>query len=276
MITLGIQNKLKIERFTPPGAFLSDEQGNEVLLPTKYIPSQAKTNDWIDVFVYKDTEDRLNSTTIDPYVRLHEFAYLKVKDVNKFGAFLEWGVDKDLLVPFRQQKQTMQPGKWYLIYLYLDQLTNRLAATAKVHKYFEKEDIDLKEEQEVDLLIAERSDLGINVVVNNKYRGLIFENELFQKLLMGDRIKGYVKKIRPDKKIDISLHKSGMEYLESGVVKILDILGERDGFLPLHDKSSPEEIQIELNMSKKSFKRSVGILYKQKRITINQNGIRLV
>lgn len=276
MITLGIQNKLKIERFTPPGAFLSDEQGNEVLLPTKYIPSQAKTNDWIDVFVYKDSEDRIISTTLDPYVRLHEFAYLKVIDVNKFGAFLDWGVEKDLLVPFRQQKQTMQPGKRYLIYLYLDQLTNRLAATANVHRHFEKENIDLEEQQEVDLLIAERSDLGINVVVNNKYRGLIFENEFFQKLLMGDRIKGYVKKIRPDKKIDISLHKSGMEHLETGVVTILDILHKRDGFLPLHDKSSPEEIQMELSMSKKSFKRSVGILYKQKRITINPDGIRLV
>ncbi|MCZ6899190.1 MAG: S1-like domain-containing RNA-binding protein, partial [Bacteroidetes bacterium] len=241
MITLGIQNKLKIERFTPPGAFLSDEQGNEVLLPTKYLPSQAKTDDWIDVFVYKDSEDRIISTTLDPYVRLHEFAYLKVKDVNKFGAFLDWGVEKDLLVPFRQQKQTMQPGKRYLIYLYLDQLTNRLAATSKLHRYFEKENIDLEEQQEVDLLIAERSDLGLNVVVNNKYRGLIFENELFHKLLMGDRIKGYVKKIRSDNKIDISLHKSGMEHLEWGVVKILDILHKRDGFLPLHDKSSPEE-----------------------------------
>ena len=170
----------------------------------------------------------------------------------------------------------MQSGKRYLIYLYLDELTNRLVATAKVHRHFEKADIDLEAQQEVDLLIAERSDLGVNVVVNNKYRGLIFDNELFHEPSMGDRIKGYVKQIRADKKIDISLRKSGMEYLESGAAKILDILQARDGFLPLHDKSSPKEIQMELNISKKNFKRSVGILYKQKRIIIDSDGIRLV
>ncbi len=276
MISLGVQNKLKIGRFAPPGAYLTDELGNEVLLPNKYVSAETKLDDWLDVFVYKDSEDRIVATTLDPYVRLHQFACLEVKEVNQFGAFLDWGIEKDLLVPFRQQKQNMQSGKRYLIYLYIDELTDRLAATAKVQRHFEKADIDLELQQEVDLLIAEHSDLGFNVVVNNKYRGLIFDNELFQELHMGDHIKGYVKQIREDKKIDISLRKSGMEHLESGAIKILDLLHAKDGFLPLHDKSSPKEIQMELNISKKSFKRSVGILYKQKAITINSDGIRLV
>jgi uncharacterized protein len=276
MIRLGIQNKLKVNRFAPPGAYLVDEEENEVLLPNKYVPREAEEGDMIEVFVYKDSEDRIVATTLTPYVQLNGFAYLQVKEVNNIGAFIDWGLEKDLLIPFRQQKQNMRAGKSFLIYLYLDEMTDRLVATAKVEKHFEKETIDLKEMERVDLLIAEQTDLGFNVVVNNRYRGLVYENEIHRGLRPGDQIKGYVKKIRSDKKIDISLQRTGLENLESGAEKILAKLQDKDGFIALHDKSSPEEIKTLLNMSKKGFKRSVGILYKKKLISIEADGIRLI
>ncbi|MEP1097459.1 MAG: S1-like domain-containing RNA-binding protein [Cyclobacteriaceae bacterium] len=271
---IGEKNRLTTMRFTPPGAYLEDEEGNDVLLPTKYIPENLKVDDPIDVFIYRDSEDRIIATTLKPHLYVNEFAFLKVKDVTRFGAFLDWGIEKDLLVPFREQIGEMQLGNSYLVYLYLDAKTERLAATQKVQSYFEKEDISLEEGEEVDLLIAEETDLGINVVVNNKYRGLIYANEIFTDILTGDRMKGYVKNIRPDNKIDISLRKIGMENLEAGAEKILSILSDSEGFLPLTDKSSPDEIQFHFQMSKKNFKRSLGILYKKKLVNLTKEGIR--
>ncbi len=270
---VGTFQTLKVDRITPPGAYLTDGE-DDVLLPNKYVPSNIKKGQSLKVFVYRDSEDRIISTTQKPYAKINEFAYLKVKDANNVGAFLDWGIDKDLLVPFREQKNKLRKGQWALVYLYLDEKSDRIAATAKVNSHFKKE-MTLSEGEEVELLIAGTTDLGVNVIVENAYRGLIFENDLFHDVLEGDRIKGFVKQVRPDGKLDISLRKAGLENLEQGAQQILDELHANGGSLPIHDKSDPEEIQSVLQMSKKSFKRSVGILYKKKLIKLSKNGILL-
>ena len=272
-MNVGHYHNLKVDRITPPGAFLTDGE-EDVLLPTKFIPRGTKVGHWVHVFVYRDSEDRIISTTQKPHATVNEFAYMKVKDSNKFGAFLDWGIDKDLLVPFREQKNNLRKGQWALVFLYLDEKTDRIAATAKVSKHFKKE-MTLGEGDEVNLLITNSTDLGVNVVVENAYRGLIYENELFHDVLEGDRIKGFVKLVRPDGKLDISLRKTGLENLEEGAQQIMKELQFNKGFLPVHDKSDPEEIQSMLQMSKKNFKRSVGILYKKKLIELSNDGIRL-
>ncbi len=275
MLKLGEIQSLRIDRITSPGAFLSDDD-EDVLLPTKYIPRDAGVDDHVEVFLYRDSEDRLIATTLTPYLKLNEFGFLKVKQITPVGAFLDWGIEKDLLVPFREQVGRLTVGTWILVYLYLDEKTDRLVATNKVSRFYRNAECDLEEGQEVDVIIADETDLGVNVVINNKYKGLIYANDLFHDLIEGDKMKGYVKTIRPDNKIDVSLRKGGLETLESGAEAILNELRSNGGFLALHDKSTPEEIQVELQMSKKNFKRSVGILYKQKLITIEEGGIRLV
>lgn len=270
---IGTFQTLKVDRLTDPGAYLTDGR-EDVLLPTKYIPVGTRKGDEVKVFIYRDSEDRVICTTQKPFAQVNQFAYLKVKDTGNVGAFLDWGIDKDLLVPFREQKNKLQRGQWVLVYLFLDEKTDRLAATAKVGKYFNTEPL-VEEGEEVDLLIANTTDLGVNVVINNRYKGLIYENDLFHDVLEGDRIKGFVKTIRPDGKIDVSLRKEGLENLELGAQQILDELKKNGGYLPLHDKSDPEEIQSSLQMSKKNFKRSVGILYKKKLISLEKDGISL-
>lgn len=272
-MNVGQYHTLKVDRLTQPGAYLTDGE-TDVLLPTKYIPIGTKEGNELSVFVYRDSEGRIISTTKKPHATVNEFAFLKVNDANDVGAFLEWGIDKDLLVPFKEQKQKLRKGQWVLVFLYLDEKTDRVAATAKVAKHF-KEAANYNEGDEVNLLITNETELGVNVVVENAYKGLIFENDLFHDVLPGDRLKGYIKTIRQDGKMDISLRKEGIENLEAGATQILQELKAGDGFLPIHDKSHPEEIQSLLQMSKKNFKRSVGILYKKKLISLHKNGIRL-
>lgn len=275
---IGQYHTLKILRITPPGAYLSygGEDDIDVLLPTKYIPRDAKIDDHIEVFIYRDSEDRIIATTLTPHATVDQFAFLKVTDVSSVGAFLDWGIEKDILLPFREQKHRLNRGEWCLVFLLLDEKTDRVFATTKLGKYYQTDEVDLEEGEEVDLLIADQTDLGLNVVVNNQYRGLIYENDIFHDVLEGDRAIGYIKAIRPDNKIDVSLRKDGLENLELGARQIMGELRNSEGFLALHDKSSPEEIQSTLQMSKKNFKRSVGILYKKKLITIEENGIRIV
>lgn len=274
-VKIGQHHTLRIDRITGPGAFLTDEE-TEVLLPTKWIPENAKVDDLVNVFVYRDSEDRLISTTMTPNLKVGEFGYLKVKEISKVGAFLDWGIEKDILVPFREQNGALKSGTWILVYLYVDEKTDRIVASNKVSRFLKNTNEDLEEQQEVNLLITETTELGINVIINNTYKGLIYQNEVFKDLMKGDRTKGFVKAIREDGKIDVSLQKQGLEQLESGAQQILDELKKNDGFLALHDKSDPEDIQIELQMSKKNFKRSVGILYKQKLIKLEKDGIRLI
>ena len=273
MIHIGIYNELVVDRILTPGAFLIDSEENDVLLPNKYIPEGTKIGDKLKVFVYNDSEDRIVATTLRPLLQLHEFGCLKVKDVNNIGAFLDWGLEKDLLVPFRQQHGRLNIGQWCLVYLYIDKLTHRLAATAKVEKHFEKEYIELEENQEVDLLIANDSDLGINVVINNTYSGMIFSNQIYQDIMMGDQIRGFIEQIRPDGKIDVTLRKKGMQNLEDGAQTILKELKASEGFIALTDKSNPEEIQSVLQMSKKNFKKSLGILYRNKQVLLKKEGV---
>ena len=275
MIHIGIHNELIVDRILAPGAFLVDSEGNDVLLPNKYIPAGMKIGDQLKVFVYNDSEDRIVATTLCPLLQLHEFGYLKVKDINNVGAFLDWGLEKDLLVPFRQQHGRLNVGQWCLVYLYVDKLTNRLAATTKVEKYFKKENIELEVNQEVDLIITSKSNLGVNVIINNTYSGMIFQNQIYKDIMMGDKVKGFIEQIRPDGKINVTLRKKGMKNLEEGAQTILDELKTSEGFMALTDKSTPEEIQSVLQMSKKNFKKSLGILYRNKQVLLKKEGVLL-
>ncbi len=269
-------NLLTAKRRTLNGYYLVDAEDNEVLLPNKYVPSGMKPDDEISVFIYKDSEDRIIATTIKPYIMLNEFAVLEVVDINAIGAFLDWGLEKDLLVPFSEQSLRMQVGSSYPVYLFLDEKTQRLAASAKINKFLDTENITVYNGDEVELLICNSTDLGINVIINSIHKGLLYDNELFQAVSEGDIITGWIKNVRPDNKIDVSLQKQGYVNVEPNAQKILDKLKENNGFLNLTDKSDPIIILAKLEMSKKTFKKSIGLLYKQKIIRIEKDGIYIV
>lgn len=269
-------NLLTAKRRTLNGYYLVDAEDNEVLLPNKYVPSGMKPDDEISVFIYKDSEDRIIATTIKPYIMLNEFAVLEVVDINAIGAFLDWGLEKDLLVPFSEQSLRMQVGSSYPVYLFLDEKTQRLAASAKINKFLDTENITVYNGDEVELLICNSTDLGINVIINSIHKGLLYDNELFQAVSEGDIITGWIKNVRPDNKIDVSLQKQGYVNVEPNAQKILDKLKENNGFLNLTDKSDPIIILAKLEMSKKTFKKAIGLLYKQKIIRIEKDGIYLV
>ena len=275
MLHLGIKNTLRILRGTGVGMFLGDEEGNDVLLPKKYVPENAIVGDDIEVFIYRDSEDRIIATNLEPKIQLNQFACLQVKSVTAIGAFLDWGLEKDLFVPFREQNKKMEEGRWYAVFLYLDEETDRLVASCKVNRYFEKENIDLQIGQEVDLLIFEETDLGLNAVINNKYKGLIYENEIFQRIKIGTRTKGFVKNLRDDNRVDLSLQKQGYANVEPNAERILEKLKANNGFLDVTDKSDSNYIMYQLEMSKKTFKKAVGALYRQKIIRIEDDGIYL-
>ncbi|MBK8192281.1 MAG: GntR family transcriptional regulator [Lewinellaceae bacterium] len=277
MIQLGEINSLKIVRQTYNGLTLTDEEGSEeALLPRQFVPRTWNPGDTLQVFVFKDSNDSLIATTDTPLIKLNEFACLKVRDVNDHGAFLEWGLDKDLFVPFREQPGKMIPGNWYIVYLYLDDQTDRLAASGRYQRFFQEKFIRLKEGEEVDLLIDNQTELGHNVIINNRYRGLVYENEIFEKIRRGDRCKGYVKLVREDGKIDVSLQKPGYAKIEPNGEKILAKLKANQGFLRFTDKSDPDDIIGFFQMSKKTFKKALGTLYKQRLIRLEPDGIYLV
>jgi predicted RNA-binding protein (virulence factor B family) len=272
---VGKYNTLQILRGTSVGMYLGDEEGNDVLLPHKYIPENAQIGENIEVFIYRDSEDRLIATTLKPLILLNQFAILEVVAATQFGAFLDWGLEKDLFVPFKEQNHKLQKGQYVPVYLYLDEHTDRVVASAKVHKYFKNLDgVELDEGQEVDLLVFEKTELGHNVVVNNLYKGLVYENETFRRLAWGDTTKGYVKLVRDEGKIDISLQPLGfLKTLEPNQKAILDKLQQSGGTLNLSDSSDPIEIQEVLEMSKKAFKKAIGVLYKDKKILIKDDSI---
>lgn len=273
---LGEFNELEILRDTSVGLYLGDEEGNDVLLPNKYVPETFEIGDKLNVFIYLDSEDRPVATDIVPKIQLHSFAYLNVKMVNSVGAFLDWGLEKDLFVPFREQMVNMQEGRNYMVYLFIDEKTDRLIASAKLEKFLDNENITVEEKEEVQIQVWKQTDLGYNVIINNKHKGLIYNNEVFAPLANGYIRKAYIEKIREDGKIDVRLEKSGVEGIEPNAMKILKELSRNNHFLALNDKSSPEEITAVLHMSKKVFKKAVGSLYKQRIITIEDDGIRLV
>lgn len=276
MMELGKINRLKAIRQAPPGLYLGDETGKEVLLPNKYIPADLPLGGDIDVFLYNDSEDRLVATTLRPRIMLHEFAWLQVRDVNAYGAFVDWGLEKDLLVPYARQAKKMEKGRWYIIHLYLDEQSDRLVGASKLNSFFDNANCTLAPGEEVDLLAGAETDLGVNVIINQRYLGLVYHSDIFVPVQPGDRLKGYIKLVRPDFKIDVTLQQQGAQKIRPNADVLLTQLQQSSGFLPLNDKSAPDLIAARLGMSKKAFKQAVGTLYKQRRITISDEGIRLV
>ncbi|WP_396638123.1 S1 RNA-binding domain-containing protein [Maribacter sp. R77961] len=273
MIDLGRKNKLEILRDTSVGLFLGDGEGNDVLLPNKYVPADYEIGKFIDVFCYLDYDERPVATTLEPDIMLGEFRLLQVAEINEYGAFMEWGLEKHLLVPFREQRDKMKQGQWYVVHCYLDQKSGRLVASNKLDKFLSNDHLELKEWDQVDLVVTRQTDLGWEVIVNERHKGLVYFNEVFKAINIGDVIPGCIKKIRKDNKIDISLQPLGSRVLEPAANKIYEVLKENGGFLALHDKSNPEEIRDVMQMSKKTFKKGLGTLYKARKITIEGDGI---
>ena len=276
MIQIGKDNILTVARQTLNGMYLVDDQNNEVLLPNAYILEGLRIGDKIEVFVYNDSEDRIIATTLDPKIQLHEFAFLRVKQLNKFGAFMDWGLNKDLLVPFSNQASRMEEGKSYIVFLDQDSKTKRLVGTTRFNKVFKNALCTLKEGDEVEVLVFSFTEMGANVIVDNQYKGLIYKNEIFQKLEIGDRLQAYIKTIREDFKIDLRLKKDGYSHIEPDAMTILEKLKQEGGFIKLTDKSDPQEIIDKLQMSKKTFKKSLGFLYKNRLVILEENGFRLI
>ncbi len=276
MITLGQHYSLEVLKFSDRGAYLDAGEQGEVLLPKRFVPDDLQEGDSIYVFLYLDSEDRPVATTQQPLAKVGEFAYLKVKEVGKYGAFLDWGLDKDVLVPFAEQHRPMAAGQCYIVYLYLDKVDGRITASSKIDKYLDKAPHQFKPRQEVDLMIANTTDLGYKAIVNHSHWGVLYKNEVFQRLSFGQRITGFIKRIRPDQKIDLTLQ-SGQETRDRYAQRILDYLRDQeDGFVAVHDKSSPEQITALFGMSKKAFKKAIGGLYKERAIRIESDGIRLI
>jgi predicted RNA-binding protein (virulence factor B family) len=275
MLQIGVYHTLKIDRETKVGLFLVNAT-DDVLLPNKYVPNDFTIGDDITVFVYLDHEERPVATTIKPLISLNSFAVLKVNYINKFGAFLNWGMEKDLFVPFKEQARPMEKDKRYIVTMYLDKQTGRLAASSKINQFLDKEPLDIEVGQEVDLMVSHITEIGINVIINGKFRGLAYQNEVFETVSPGYKTKGYIKTIRPDGKIDVSFQKQGFEAIDDSAQQVLEALKQNDGVLRLNDNSHPEEIKSVMKMSKKTFKKAIGSLYKQKLIDINNEGIQLV
>ena len=282
MIEIGKYNTLIILRDTKVGLFLGnpekDPEGiHDILLPNKYVPDEFEIGEELIVFVYLDHEERPVATTLEPFILLNEFALLRVNYTNQIGAFMDWGMEKDILVPFKEQARPMEKGKRYLVYLYLDEKTNRLVASSKTNQFLKNEDLTIQKFNEVDLIVSHITEIGINVIINEKYKGLLYKDEVYDDAIRtGDRMIGFIKNIRPDNKIDVSLQKQGYENVEPNAEKILDELRASRGFLRLNDNSHPEDIKTVLKMSKKTFKKAIGALYKDKLIEIKEDGIHLV
>lgn len=276
MIQLGVYNTLTILRETEPGLYLGDDEGEAILLPHKYKPETYEIGDQIEVFVYLDHEERPVATTLEPYVTLNTFGFLRCAEVTQYGAFMDWGLEKQLFVPFQEQSERMEAGTGYVVYLYLDELTNRLVGSSKVDKFLDHENITVRPFEKVKILVTHISEQGVNVIINGIHKGLIYIEDVFEDIRVGDYIDAYIKKIRPDNKIDVVLQIPGYRSIEPNANYILEELKEAGGFLNLHDKSDPKEIRNRLGMSKKSFKKAIGTLYKDRQILIREDGIKIV
>jgi predicted RNA-binding protein (virulence factor B family) len=276
MTEIGKINHLEVVKEVDFGIYLDGGDLGEILMPKRYVPEGTMPGDNLDAFIYLDSEDRLVATTEKPFAMVEEFALLEVVSITPVGAFLNWGLPKDLFVPFREQRQPMEEGKKYLVYVYLDTNSKRIAASSKIEQYLDNIPVDYDLDEEVDLVIVNETDLGFNAIIDNSHLGIIYKNEVFQTLNPGDRVQGYIKKIRTDGKIDLRLDKVGYEKISSYVDRIIVELQKNKGFLPLTDKSSPEEIYKMFKISKKNFKAAVGALYKKRFIALEENGIRLL
>jgi len=275
MIQIGKYNELVVKSKASIGLYLHD--GHEsVLLPARYVPEDVHAGDVLNVFVYLDNENRPVATTLKPFAEINDFAFLTVKDVNQHGAFLDWGIAKDIFVAYQEQRTEMEVGKKYLVYLFMDEFSGRIAATAKWGKHIDKITDDFSEGDAVNLLIAEKTDVGYKAIINNKFEGLLYQNEIFQPITEGDYKKGFIKYVREDGKLDLTLQKQGFKNVLDSKDLILQKLKAHHGILQLGDKSSPEEITKLLSMSKKVFKKTIGSLYKDRLIIVRDHEIRLV
>jgi uncharacterized protein len=275
MKELGKINSLLINRFTPNGAYLALRDGGEVLLPKSYLSGNEKESEEIEVFVYTDSEDRPVAVTDRPAALLDEFAVMEVKEITQFGAFMDWGLRKDLFVPKAEMKVPMEVDKKYLVRVCKDYQTNRLIGVSKYEEFLSLDLQGFEVGQDYQGLIFDETELGFKVLIEMSFEGLLYKNEVFEKIKVGDWAKVFIKKVREDHKLDLSLHPAGREKYDEGAEKILQVL-EKDKFLPLHDQSTPEEIKKVLGMSKKHFKQCIGQLYKARKIKLVENGIQLL
>ena len=274
-IELGKFNQLEVVKQVDFGMYLDGGEEGEILLPTSYVPEDCKLGDWLNVFLYLDNEERLIATTLTPLVQVGEFACLEVSWVNQFGAFLNWGLMMDLFVPFSEQKMKMQVGRKYVIHAHLDDESYRIVASAKVERYLSKDRPEYASGDEVNILIWQKTDLGFKAIIDNKYSGLLYENEIFSTLQTGMEMKAFVKQVREDGKVDLILQKPGFEKIDDFSKTLLNYIRENDGRIRLNDKSPAEDIYATFGVSKKTFKKGVGDLYKKHLITLHEDGITL-
>ncbi|QTO27037.1 MULTISPECIES: S1 RNA-binding domain-containing protein [unclassified Bacteroides] len=275
-IELGKFNQLEVVKQVDFGMYLDGGEEGEILLPTRYVPEDCKVGDWLNVFLYLDNEERLIATTLTPLVQVGEFACLEVSWVNQFGAFLNWGLMKDLFVPFSEQKMKMQVGNKYVIHVYIDDESFRIVASAKVDRYLSKEKAPYQPGEEVNILIWQKTDLGFKAIIENMYSGLLYDSEIFQTLHTGDTLKAYIKQVREDGKIDLILQKPGFEKVDDFSKTLYHYIADHGGRIGLNDKSPAEEIYDVFGVSKKTFKKAVGDLYKKRLILLHEDGIELV
>ncbi len=275
MAEIGKINTMRINRAVDFGVYLDGGEEGEILMPKKYIPEGKKIGDEVEAFVYMDSEDRPVATTEKPLVQVGQFGALKVLEVNELGAFADWGVLKDLLIPYAEQRENLEEGQSVVVYVYLDKVSRRIVGSAKVEKFLDTYALDVEEGDEVDLMVFGKTPLGYKAIVNGLHTGVLYKNEVFKPLRIGDQMKGFIKKIREDEKIDLSLSKVSFEQSKDLTSIIIAKLKENGGFLRVTDKSNPDFIYQLFGESKKTFKKAVGHLYKQRLIVIEQEGIRL-
>lgn len=275
MAQIGSFNQLSVIDLITHGAILDGGEKGEILLPNRYVPENCQIGDSVDAFIYADSQDRLVATTQRPKAQSGEFASLKVVQTNKIGAFLDWGLPKDLLVPFNNQQRPMEVGKFYLVRVLTDERTERIVASTKLDKFLDIWPAEYEQGQQVDLIIAGKTDLGFKAIINHQHWGLIFQSDIFKPLRTGQRLKGYIKQVREDGRVDLALSRAGKGKVIDFKEQLLDYLEDNNGFCDIHDKSSPALIQKTFGVSKKAFKATVGHLLKLEKITIEPNGIRL-
>lgn len=274
-IELGKFNRLEVVKQVDFGMYLDGGDEGEILLPARYVPEGCEVGDWLNVFLYLDNEERLIATTLTPLVQVGQFACLEVAWINQYGAFLNWGLMKDLFVPFSEQKMKMEVGRKYVVHAHLDEESYRIVASAKVDRYLSKEKPDYQTGEEVSILIWQKTDLGFKAIIENEFAGLLYDSEIFQTLRTGDTLTAFIKQVREDGKIDLVLQKPGFERIEDFSKTLFDHIREHGGRINLNDKSPAEEIYDVFGVSKKTFKKAVGDLYKKRLIVLNEDGIAL-
>jgi predicted RNA-binding protein (virulence factor B family) len=276
MVEVGKLNTLEVSRSSDFGLLFDGGELGEILMPKRYVKKGYRAGEEVEVFVYLDSEDRLTAVPEKPKAVVGEFALLRAVDVTSIGAFLDWGMPKDLFVPFREQRVKMRQGESYIVHIYYDRASGRIAASSKLDKYLESSKRFYKNGEEVDLMVWQKSDLGFKCIINNERWGMIFFNDVFQPMQRGEKIKGFIKNVRPDGRIDLCLHKPGYEKVTDLTDVILNYIKEQGGFMPITDKNPPEEIYGVFGVSKKTYKKAIGALYKKRLITIEPGGTRLV